>query len=133
MSDSTPDTSIQRNPEACSATYSSSAVLPTPASPRSTSTWQLPARTVDIRPRSVSHSLSRPRRLIPRPWLDIGSTASFCTDHTGLPWWKPTSRRGSILGYAFAAASDAQSEKRMSKSVAPSPGTSVVSSIWTPQ
>ena len=29
---------------------SSSAVLPTPASPRSTSTWQLPDRAVDIRP-----------------------------------------------------------------------------------
>ena len=56
--------------------YPSSAVLPTPASPRSTSTWWLPDWTVEIRPRSVSHSVARPRRRCPRPWLDIGSTAS---------------------------------------------------------
>src|SRR5262245_51617479 len=33
-----------------------SSILPPPASPRSTSTSQLPDRTVDNRPRSVSHS-----------------------------------------------------------------------------
>jgi hypothetical protein len=37
----------------------------------------VPDVTADIRRRSVSHSLSRPRRLFPPPWLDIGSIASF--------------------------------------------------------
>src|SRR5258705_6522889 len=93
MSDSTPATSTQRNPDASFDTCWSNAVLPTPASPRSTRTSQLPDRTVETRPRSVSHSLARPRRRIPRPWLDIGSTASVCRQN-------PTGSLRTKRGYA---------------------------------
>src|SRR5262249_55557827 len=50
-----------RQPDARSARYSSSAVLPMPASPTSMSTRLLPARTSASRPSSASRSSRRPR------------------------------------------------------------------------
>ena len=48
------------NSGACSARYSSSAVLPTPGSPRTTSARLSPAPTASISRSSTSHSLRRP-------------------------------------------------------------------------
>src|SRR5262245_25688687 len=60
-SDSTPAICASRQPDARPAQYPSNAVLPIPASPRSTSTPLLPPRTCSSRPSSAAHSCARPR------------------------------------------------------------------------
>ena len=59
ISDSTPDTRAMPRPAAHSMAYSSSAVLPTPGSPRSTSTPLRPPRTASSRLSSAARSALR--------------------------------------------------------------------------
>jgi hypothetical protein len=65
----TPAARAIKQPADCSTTCSSSAVLPTPGSPRTTNTLLSPARTVAISRSSDSHSLSRPTNSVTRPPL----------------------------------------------------------------
>ena len=60
VSDSTPTARAMRHPAACARRYSSSAVLPAPASPHTTSVRLCPARTSATRRLSASLSRRRP-------------------------------------------------------------------------
>src|SRR5207249_1681472 len=60
ISDCTPAARTTRNPGACSTRCSRSAVLPTPASPRTTSALLSPAPTASMSRSSTSRSLRRP-------------------------------------------------------------------------
>src|SRR4051794_7619480 len=62
-----------RQPDARFATYSNSAVLPTPASPHKTTTRLWPVLTPAISLSSASHSLSRPRSLATGSRSDIAN------------------------------------------------------------
>src|SRR5215217_4700299 len=63
MSDWTPTARTMVASGADAIRYSSSAVFPIPASPRSTSDWLSPRRIVATNSSSSAHSLPRPRRL----------------------------------------------------------------------
>jgi hypothetical protein len=86
ISDSTPEARTTRHPVACSTAYSSKAVLPTPGSPRTTSTPLRPARTAPSSRSSAAHSGPRPSSTTCRryttatrrdPRLPGGATAGF--------------------------------------------------------
>ena len=67
ISDCTPATRSTRQPTACPARYSSSADLPTPGSPCTTSTRLSPARTASTSPSSTRRSARRSVSLLSRP------------------------------------------------------------------
>lgn len=67
ISTSAPKARVTRKPDAASTAYSSSAVLPTPGSPCSTSTRACPPRTTSDSSSSAAHSLDRPSSIDARP------------------------------------------------------------------
>ena len=91
-SDSTPAALATRCPAARAARTSSSADLPTPASPRSTSTRLSPAPTDSSSPSSTSRSCSRPSRSDPGPsfhtLITPARSPARTVDVRG--WWCPS-------------------------------------------
>ena len=64
MSDCTPTARTTVTSDADAIRYSSSAVFPIPASPRSTSDRLSPRRIAETKSSSSAHSLARPRRYL---------------------------------------------------------------------
>ena len=73
ISDSIPAARATVHPDACCIRYSSSALLPTPASPRSTSARLGPVRTLATSSSSAAHSLRRPSSRGPETGVDIAT------------------------------------------------------------
>ena len=84
ISDSTAAARTTLRSDAESIAYSSSAVLPMPGLPRTTSAALCPPRTLSSRRSSVSHSVRRPRSVLsPRPSGCSCTSASFGIRRTG--------------------------------------------------
>src|SRR5262249_49251638 len=75
ISDSTPTARAMAHPDACCTKYSNNALLPTPASPRTTSAPLRPARTLTTSSSSKAHSLRRPSSPPAETDIDIARPA----------------------------------------------------------
>ena len=80
ISNCRPATRTTRHPDAASRRYSSSAVLPTPASPRITRARLSPMRTASTRSSRTWHSAARPSSTPPVPTVHPGARTLFGVD-----------------------------------------------------